>query len=356
MQIDTNLIMPHRECKIESLEGNHLCVQFLADLNKTENVNVFCLCGNSYGLKFFQELEKHAKTLRSVKKLVLSDIFISRKEEIVPSLEILDRIFSNKGLVMLDVSYNALCPDGCAAIVNMIKTNKELKYMYLNHVAMSQEGTVSICEAMKEGQLNLVSFQAIKNLIETQAVKLAEVLGNMSNLEELVLYQNNIKEEHMDVLIDSLKNCPNLKSLDISDNYIKTSSMDHLIALLEKTGQLRVLKIGDCNIDEKDTNKFIHFLETVRNNKLELLTYNYNEVTDLNRMVEVLTSYKSLKIFEFKRTDLDEDRIKSLQEKLPHVNCTFESDNEEEENDKAKPVDKNTKIDKLTDEFLHLSI
>lgn len=353
MQGEINLIMPPKERKIESLEDDHLCTQFLADLKTAENVNIFCLCGNSYGLNFFKQLEKHGQNLKSVKKLVLSDIFISRKEEIVPSLEILDRMFSDKGLVMLDFSYNALCPDGCATIVNLIKTNKSLKYLYLNHVALSQAGTVSICDAITEGGLDLISLQAIKNRIEIQAVKVAEVVANMPSLEELILYQNNIKEEQMDALIDSLKNCLNLKSLDISDNYIKSSSMDHLIALLQNCKELTVLKIGDCNIEEKDTKKFIKLLETVENKKIEFFTYNYNDIEDINKMVDALGNFKDLKIFEFKGLGLDEDEIKELKEKLPNVECTFESEDEEEE---VKVIDKHSKIDQLTDEFLHLTI
>jgi len=354
MQAEINLIMPPKERKIESLEDDHLCTKFLADLKTAENVNVFCICGNSYGLKFFQELEKHSANLRSVKKLVLSDIFISRKEEIVPSLEILDRMFSNKNLIMLDFSYNALCPDGCATIVNMIKTNKSLKYLYLNHVALSQAGTVSICDAIKEGELDLISFQAIKNRIEIQAVRVAEVVAKMPSLEELVLYQNNIKEEQMDALIDALKNCPNLKSLDISDNYIKSDSMNHLIELLENCNDLKVLKIGDCNIEDKDTKKFIQFLKSAKNKKLELFTYNYNDVDNVDKMVDALVEYKDLKTFELKGLGLDEDEVDALKEKLPNVECTFESEDEEEE--EAKPVDKQSKIDQLTDEFLHLTI
>lgn len=353
MQAEINLILAPKEKKIESLEDDQLCAEFLAELKIAEHVNVFCICGNSYGLEFFKQLEKHAQKLKTVKKLVLSDIFISRKEEIVPSLEILDRLFSNKQIVMLDFSYNALCPDGCATIMNMIKTNKTLKYLYLNHVALSQAGTISICDAIKEGELDLISFQAIKNRIEIQAVRIAEVVAKMPSLEDLILYQNNIKEEQMDALLDALKNCPKMISLDISDNYIKSSSMDHLISLLESYKNLKSLKIGDCNIEEKDTKKFVKFLKTIENKNLEVFTYNYNDIDDVKKMIEALTGFEGLKDFEFKGLGLDEDEVSELKNKLPNVECTFESEDEEEE---VKPVDKKGMIDKLTDEFLHLTL
>ena len=353
MQAEVNLIIPPKERKIESLENEHLCTQFLADLKNAEHVNVFCICGNSYSLEFFKQLEMHATKLKSVRKLVLSDIFTSRKEEIIPSLEIIDRLFSNKNIVMLDFSYNALCPDGCATIVNMIKTNRTLQYLYLNHVALSQAGTVSICDAIKEGELDLISFQAIKNRIEIQAVKVAEVVARMPSLEELILYQNNIKDEQMDALFDALKNCPNLKSLDISDNYIKTDSMEHLIGLLDSCKELRVLKIGDCNIEEKDTKKLIQFLKEIKTIKLELFTYNYNDVDNIDKLVEVLAEYKELKMFECKGLGFEDDEIEVLKNKLPNVECTFESEDEEEE---VKITDKQSKIDQLMDEFLHLTI
>lgn len=50
-----------------------------------------------------------------------------------------------------------------------------MKYLNLNHVALSQAGTVTITDYILNGKLNLKSFQAVKNRIEIEAKKLSEI-------------------------------------------------------------------------------------------------------------------------------------------------------------------------------------
>lgn len=352
-----NLVMPAKEKKIETLK-DPICASFLSDLEKAVVVNTLCLCGNSYSLQFFQELSPFLQKIKSINKVILSDIFVSRKEGIVPSLEILNRDLSNKGIVLLDFSYNALCPDGCAVIVDILKTNKDMKYLYLNHVALSQPGTVSICKAVIEGKLDLISFQAIKNRIEIQATWVADMVAGLPNLEELIIFQNNIKGPEMTKLLDSLRNCKKLTHLDISDNYLKPESVDSLVELMGKHVDLRVLKIGDCNIEEEDTEKLVKSLKELEKKSLTTFTYNYNEVGDLDEFVAVLKEFKDLKSFECRGLGLDEEDYEKAQAVVKNVDCAFESDDEDLSEEEDKPVEekesKDDKIMRLIDEFTHL--
>lgn len=357
MDKSVDLILPALEIKIESLEKDPHCQEFLKQLKTAENVNLFCICGNSYSLQFFEELAPYLNKIKTIKKAIFSDIFVSRKEEIIPSLNILNKCLSNKQMILFDISYNALCPDGCAAIVDILKTNKGMKYLYLNHVALSQPGTVSICEAVKEAELDLISFQAIKNRIEIQAVKVAEMLEKMPNLEELIVFQNNIKDEEMRKMLEALKNCKKLRYLDLSDNYLKPESVVILIDLLENYLDLKVLKISDCNIDSEDSDKLFKHLKDGKNKNLEVFTYNYNDLDDLAEATEALVDFKNLKQFECKGLGLDDEEYEEIKEKIKGVDCLFESedeDDEEEVSTQKKKEDKDEKIKMLIDDFKHL--
>ena len=133
--------------------------------------------GNSYGKKFFEELLTFKSQIKSIKKVILKDIFTSRKEEILDSLSFLDEFLENKSIVLFDLSSNAICPDGCLRIRNIIEKNPSLKYLYLNHVALSQAGTVTVTDYILNSKVNLLSFQATKNRIEIEAEKMSEIFA-----------------------------------------------------------------------------------------------------------------------------------------------------------------------------------
>lgn len=93
--------------------------------------------GNSYGAQFFRELEPHVANLESVSKVLFNDIFTSRTDEILEAIEIISRMLRDKNVILFNMSDNAVCPDGCQRLEQFFKFNKGLKYLYLNHSALS---------------------------------------------------------------------------------------------------------------------------------------------------------------------------------------------------------------------------
>lgn len=102
--------------------------------------------GNSYSSKFFEELELYIEKVDTISKVLFNDIFTSRTNEILDSIEIISRMLKNKNVILFNLSDNAVCPDGCLKLEEFFKHNKSLKYLYLNHSALSQAGTKTICE------------------------------------------------------------------------------------------------------------------------------------------------------------------------------------------------------------------
>lgn len=157
--VDTHdLIIPSKSKKIDSLLNDPICKDFLEKLQTIKRVDTFCLMGNSYGLQFFQELAPYVEKLESITKVLLNDIFTTRSDEIVPSLKIISKMLENKNVIVFNLSDNAICPDGCYELRNFFLTNKNLKYLYLNHSALSQLGTKAICEYLMESEIQLKTF------------------------------------------------------------------------------------------------------------------------------------------------------------------------------------------------------
>ena len=347
-----NIILPGESKKIEKLLNNPFCKDFVTKLEKAEHIETFSIMGNSYSEQFFLELAPYLLKIKTIKKVILNDIFTSRRESILPSLEILNASLQNKNILLFDLSYNAICPDGCKKIEDILINNPTIKYLYLNHTALARIGTVHICEAITKGGLDLKVFQATKNRIETEAKKLAEVLTKMGNLEELVIFQNNIRDEQMLDLINSLKNCEKLRILDLGDNLLKSESVDLLINILKGKKNLQVLKISDCNIKEEDSKKFQEFFNK-ENHQIEILGYNYNEIEDLKEFCEGLKICKKLKKVEIKGLDLEEEDYNDIKLVLPEIDLLFESDYDD---DIDLEEEQQNKMDQLLGEFVDMKL
>ncbi len=174
----------------------------------------------------------------------------------------------------------------------------------------------------------------------------------MPDLEDLVLFQNNIKDKEMVVLIKSLHYCKKLKTLNLCDNYLNSESIGELVEVVKSNKNLKNLKISDCNVTEEDTLKLQNMLKAL-DNQLEFLGYNYNEIEEVDDFIESLQNQKNLLNLEIKGLCLEEEENEKFKKKLPKTAILFESEDEEdldlEEQEKQK-------MDDLMKEFGELDL
>ena len=104
------------------------------------------------------------------------------------SCELIVQGFAHKKIKLFDISNNALCPDGCLIIGKLFMTNPEIKYLWLNHVAFSRDGTEYISKAITDAKLDLVSLQVNKNRMGEKGHFFGTMLNSQINLKDLILY------------------------------------------------------------------------------------------------------------------------------------------------------------------------
>jgi Ran GTPase-activating protein (RanGAP) involved in mRNA processing and transport len=330
----TNLIIPPRGKMIEELEGHPLCLDFLAGLKATTSIDFLCLSGNSYSALFFQQLAPYLAKMTRITRVVLADIFTTRKNDIIPALQVLSSCLQNKQIVLFDLSSNAICPDGCEAIQDVLKTNPTLKHLILNHIALSEKGTVTITKAIEEGGLSLRVLRVIKNRIENEAARFSQMLGHMLDLEELIIFQNSIKHDGMTALLAALQKNRHLRVLDIGDNHISDVHAEMLAEIIRSHERLRVLRIDDCNISKKGSRIIFQALEETAFKNLEEFSYDYNEFDSVNGLLKALQDYNRLRAIRCKGADDTNDV--SIQTGLK---VEFESDDEDYEEEEETPHD-----------------
>lgn len=263
----------------------------------------------------------------------MADIFTTRKDDIGTSCELIVEGFANKGLKLFDISNNALCPDGCLIIGKLFSTNPDLKYLWLNHVAFSRDGTEYISQAITEAKLDLVSLQVNKNRMGEKGHFFGKMLRSQSNLKDLILYQNDLRSESMRENCSALRDMQQLEVLDLSDNFFDEQSFGAFCDSLIYLKSLKVLNMSDCNIDPEMTKKLIPVLEKFAAfSVLEKFYFNYNEVDedDMESFFDCLVQFKELKHLECK-IELEEeefDNVRNKFENLDDADCVLESEDD----------------------------
>lgn len=266
-------------------------------------------------------------------KLLLADIFTTRKEDLLVSCQLIVEGFARKNLKFFDISNNALCPDGCDIISKLFASNQSIRYLWMNHVAFSRDGTIAVSKAITESGLKLRSLQVVKNRMFEKGDHFGKMLAGQTDLTELIMFQNDLKAESLIDAARSIRNISNLQTLDISDNFFDEETFAVFCESLVYLKNLKHLNVSDCNIDEEGTRVMIAALRQIQDfSELESFKFNYNEVAeeDVAVFFEVLNGFKNLKRVEFK-VDLEEDAVQLAMKELEELGedeVLFESEDD----------------------------
>ena len=296
------IVAPYLKRKIDSFENEETLDSFRQTLKKCaeegSEVNTFSLMGNSYGKQFFEEISPFVEKLAGVKRLVLNDVFAQRDQDVVDSLKIITKMFAGKGLVALDFSNNAIAPTGCQALFELIRDAEKLQYIWANNCGLAQNGVIHIAQAIEESKAPIKFISMGRNRIEVKAADVGRAVATLPHLEELLMFQNGIKEEGMAALLTGLLSCPKLRKLDLRDNWIIGSALDALCEVIVKNISLVELELGDCNLDKPDHPKITEALKKADRAWVGF-GYDYNELTSktaATTLIDQLLKHKSVKV------------------------------------------------------------
>jgi Ran GTPase-activating protein 1 len=340
-----DLIAPYLRKKIDSFENEPAIEAFRDAVKKTAEVGMavhtFSLMGNSYGAQFFKELSPFVEKFPSIQKLVINDIFTQRDHDVVESLKLITAMFMNKNIVALDMSNNAIAPTGCQVICDLIRNSDKLQFFWANNCGLAQNGVIHIAKAIAEGKSPLRLISMTRNRIEVKAAEVGQALARVDTLEELIMFQNGIKEEGMVGLLEGLDKCKNLRKLDLSDNWFLGKSLDMLCHIIEHCPKLVEINVGDCNLSSADNKKILAAFKKVER-PWKGFGYNYNELNHektVKEFFEALTKHKTLEWIQLKGNEVEEDLIEYFNDQikdLPHkVNSEFESEEEDDDHEEA---------------------
>ncbi|KAL7027940.1 hypothetical protein ACKWTF_005662 [Chironomus riparius] len=187
------------------------------------------------------------------------------KTEIPPALIDLSQgiMFANAQLTVLDLSDNALGPNGMTGLVDLIKSSScySLEELRLMNCGLGITGAKMLAKSLGEcykgsviagKPMELKVFAAGRNRLENDGAKaLSAVFEDIQTLEEITIPQNGIYHQGMAALAEALKKNPNMKIINFNDNTITSRGAEVLAEAFYAIENLIEINLGDCLLKDE---------------------------------------------------------------------------------------------------------
>uniref|UniRef100_A0A1A9X068 Ran-GTPase activating protein 1 C-terminal domain-containing protein n=1 Tax=Glossina brevipalpis TaxID=37001 RepID=A0A1A9X068_9MUSC len=264
----------------------------VAALESRKVVHYLKLNGNTLGVggaaAIGKALEKHPE----FRKALWKDMFTGRlKAEIPQALKHLGKglITASAQLAVLDLSDNALGPNGMAGLEELLRSAVcyTLQELRLNNCGLGIGGGQMLSKAILDCHrnstdagkpLNLKVFVAGRNRLENDGAKaIAKMFATVKTLEEITMPQNSIYHQGVALLADGIKHNPNLKVLNLNDNTVGCRGASHLADAFALLPRLREINFGDCLLKTSGAYNFAEALEE-NHHDLEVVNLGFNDI------------------------------------------------------------------------------
>jgi Ran GTPase-activating protein (RanGAP) involved in mRNA processing and transport len=222
-------------------------------------------------------------------------------------------------LVTLDVSDNALGPDGVVALQPLLERVKyTIHDLLFNNDGMAAAACKKLADILvgeesesKSETLELRRFHAFNNLSENAGAKeLARILAASPYLEDVRVSTTRIQAMGGVYLAESLVNLKNLKSIDFSDNAFDARFGLILAQSLKKQINLKVLNLTSTGLDVDATRAICDSL-IESGCTLEVLNLSSNDLPSeaAEDIARLISAKPSLRIINVEENELGNEGI-----------------------------------------------
>lgn len=238
----------------------------IGDINACKQLNYLDLEGNTLGCAAAKLIGEALKKHPEMKRALWKDMFTGRmKTEIPPALIDLSNglMFCNAQLTVLDLSDNALGPNGMTGLIDLIKspTCYSLQEIRLMNCGLGITGAKMLAKSLthcyeksvEAGKpMELRVFAAGRNRLENEGAKaLSAIFGQIQTLQEITIPQNGIYHPGMTALAEALKKNPNMQIINFNDNTITAKGAEPLAEAFYAIEALREINLGDCLLKDE---------------------------------------------------------------------------------------------------------
>ncbi|KAE8145324.1 hypothetical protein BDV25DRAFT_164955 [Aspergillus avenaceus] len=290
--------------KIFSLEGKGLKLDTAEDVEahikpllESTDYTEIRLGGNTFGVTACERLAAAFSPQKNLEVAELADIFTSRLIEEIPIAltHLLNALLEIPTVHTVNLSDNAFGKRTSKPLVDFLSAHIPLRHLILNNNGMGPDAGVEIADALKtlaerkdearkagKDAPQLESIVCGRNRLENGSMaawaRAYQALG--AGMRSVKMTQNGIRQEGISLLLrEGLRHSSNLEVLDLQDNTFTVMGSTALSEVLPGWASLRELGVGDCLLSPRGGVKVAKTLAEAKNQKLETLRLQYNDIT-----------------------------------------------------------------------------
>jgi Ran GTPase-activating protein 1 len=290
--------------KVFSLEGKGLKLNTAEEIEAEikplfENTDYteVRLGGNTYGVSASERLASALAAQKNLQIAELADIFTSRLlPEIPPALtSLLNALLEISSLHTVNLSDNAFGLNTQAPLVDFLSRHVPLRHLILNNNGLGPAAGTYVADALtklaerkeearKEGKdvALLESVVCGRNRLENGSMPgwVRAYQAHAEGMRSVKMTQNGIRQEGISLLMrEGLRHASGIEVIDLQDNTFTVMGSTALADVLAGWPSLRDLGVGDCLLSARGGIKLAEALAERKNEKLQALRLQYNEIT-----------------------------------------------------------------------------
>mmetsp|Transcript_21553 Transcript_21553/g.25956 ORF Transcript_21553/g.25956 Transcript_21553/m.25956 type:complete len:501 (-) Transcript_21553:594-2096(-) len=155
-------------------------------------------------------------------------------------------------LKWIDLKDNNACASGGAVLARAILNNRGLTCVHVSDIAMENTGTLQVARALAAACPDLKELAIGGNDLTTIGMmKIAPVIGKMSNLEILDVSVGEIRDKGAQALAAALHNLPKLHSLVACDNQLQDEGALALAKVMTKQSKCTLVALDENMISDE---------------------------------------------------------------------------------------------------------
>lgn len=290
--------------KVFSLEGKGLKLNTAEEIEahikpllESTDFTEVRLGGNTYGVSASECLAKALAAQKNLEVAELADIFTSRLlSEIPPALtSLLNALLEISTLHTVNLSDNAFGLNTQAPLVDFLSRHVPLRHLILNNNGLGPAAGTLVAgaltklaerkeEARKEGKevALLESIVCGRNRLENGSMAgwAKAYQAHAAGMRSVKMTQNGIRQEGISLLLkEGLRHANGIEVIDLQDNTFTIMGSTALADIIGGWASIRELGVGDCLLSERGGVKVAQALAAGKNEKLQTLRLQFNEIT-----------------------------------------------------------------------------
>ncbi|RGP70574.1 ran gtpase activating 1 [Fusarium sporotrichioides] len=289
--------------KVFSLEGKGLKLDTAEDIEahiaplRSQDVEEVRILGNTLGVGACQRLGEVLATKKNLRACIanFADIFTGRLLSEIPDAisSLLTSVLNLPKLNTVNLNDNAFGLNVQAPLVAFLSAHVPLQHLYLNNNGMGPHAGILIADALselhgkkeaarKEGKEvpDLETVICGRNRLENGSMTAwAKAYSLHNKIKTIKMVQNGIRQEGVShLLTEGLSHASELKVLDLQDNTFTVTGARALSKVVSNWASIQELGVGDSLLGPKGGILVANALAKGKNNKLEILRLQYNEI------------------------------------------------------------------------------